>query len=236
MQEESRADSYARMNDLSEPLRFDTSLLRGRRDFVLCVLQLGRIFRSIVAKSKHYWPPTKAHSYHLPQLTEERPSGVKICRSWTQVVKDYTDALVIRADGTETHDHWFGVKASDVLKRYNETWRHLPPNLFCLPVVEGAKLTFNKIGIHWVPASRERVAQCVDNVLECVAELHKRGWAHFDIRWPNVLFFPGKGDATLADAWVNGRWKVSEEKKGVKGVKGGGWEGDEQGQEDNDSE
>lgn len=51
-------------------------------------------------------------------------------------------------------------------------------------------ITLRPMGISRRPTTKEELISALRMILTSLQVLHQRGWAHLDLRWPNVIFLP----------------------------------------------
>ena len=49
-------------------------------------------------------------------------------------------------------------------------------------------LLLQPLGRHRPPRSAAKLKHCLEQVLRALLDLHSGGWAHGDVRWPNIVF------------------------------------------------
>ena len=104
----------------------------------------------------------------------------KLLLTFQNVKKGY-----LKNDSTVAQLTIFYDKAQDI--PYLEKWnRSIETRVFS--DVEYSIFTLSPVGVTRVPNSVEELKRCLSCLGTCVKALHKLGYAHNDIRWPNVIW------------------------------------------------
>src|SRR5690606_4198048 len=59
-------------------------------------------------------------------------------------------------------------------------------------------LQLEPVGEQRSPAGAAELQQCLVQVLRALQDLHRGGWAHCDVRWPNIVFVRGASNDVAA--------------------------------------
>jgi hypothetical protein len=147
-----------------------------RFEFLLGVLQLSRLFRGIV----HLCPAAAKREFE----DIARSNGVIVRLNVNSVVKDFSNFKA---------DNKFAIDSRALVRTYNQLHELKVPRMDRLDHVSssGHELTFKPRGLEMKPCSLEELFIALECVLTALEVLHKAGWMHRDIRWPNVMKYKG---------------------------------------------
>jgi hypothetical protein len=154
---------------------YDSARLSERFRFVLALIHLGRLFPELVRLCPY---TAKAEFVDIP-----RANKVVVHLNPTFVVKDFTNARNVDHTPMSTQQ----VEALEI--KYKQLEQLGVPDMERLTKTSkcGRKFTFEPRGFEVLPKSLRELAVALRCVLGTLVHLHRQGWMHRDIRWPNVL-------------------------------------------------
>lgn len=157
-----------------------TTDVTERFEFVLAVLQLCRLFDSIVSVC-----PEEA----TREITDiARSNGVVVRLNSASVVKDFSEAYTY--DGSP-------VVTKSLLQTYELLRNYDVPHVVYLYKVSkcGRKFTFRPRGLDVRPSTVADLFSAIECVLTALVVLHQHDLMHRDIRWSNVIKYRGSAPA-----------------------------------------
>ena len=168
---------------------FNLESVVDRFEILICVINLARLFKTCISRI----PKGLSMTYK----TIERPNGGTI------EIQDDCVFKRVPVNSAQFQEQFLYLQDLYTVMRSEK----VPHVIECCNISDSRKrlgnmryinLTLKPCGIEHVPSSLKELVSAIRCVLLALQGVHRLGYAHCDIRWPNVLFV-NDGDWRLID-------------------------------------
>jgi hypothetical protein len=175
---------------------FNLESVFDRFEIVICLINLARLFRTLA----HLIPKETAMMYK----TKQRPNGYCTIEIRDDYVRKTIPVSIHEFEERyEYLDSLYTIMLREKVPHVIECWR-ISKSPKRLGDIRYILLKLKPCGLQIVPSSLNLLRSALRSVLLALEGIHKLGYAHCDVRWPNILYVTDE-DWRLID-FENSSW------------------------------